>query len=332
MIQVHQNAELEGPLTVPHATTMLEYCLVSGLDLWDIAISLKPQVLEAVCERFNENFGKQYPSVQQLEYGNFLSMKAFLYRLAGNSSQKHSDLMSLLTLHSILIAFKSLTQPLDFGSSDKVPGGSLTAMLPEMLACDMNTVMTKIDVKEFSVDPIMALSLQQLIHWVLHLALNILARVPEHHKTAGYNIVNDNHALNILRELLVIIRTWAFMKPTILPAFVRSGNFDGIPNMFRLISRLVQCNQNNEVDDNFIDECYLLQNQVLFPTLTVSTVEICDVASPAFHRQSLPVQFTFGSEPDNIVYEMETFTMDGSVHATQNTDIVRHVYLGDGNP
>lgn len=175
VIQVPQ-AELNGPLTVAYATTMLEYCLVAGFDFWDVAMSLKPHLLEMVCDRFNDNFMKQLPSTQQLEYGGFLSMKAFLYRLTCNSSQRHSDLMSLLTLYSISVAFKSLLRPMDLSNASKGPGESLAVILAEPQSMDMNSVITNIEPKEFSVDPSLLLSLQQLIQWVAHLALNILGR------------------------------------------------------------------------------------------------------------------------------------------------------------
>lgn len=322
------------PLNVMNAITMLEYCLVSGFDFWDVAISLKSHILEAVCERFTENFNKQTPAVQQLEYGGFLSMKAFLYRLCNSSPQKHSDLLFLLTLHSISVAFKSLLRPTELCNLEKGPGESLSGLLSESIT-DIDKMIVNLEAreKEFAVDPITLQSMQQLIQWVAHLALNILGRIPDYRKTSGYDIVSDNHALNILREVLVIIRMWGFLRSSCLPIFVRNvTNFDGLSTIFRLISRLVQCNQNNEMDENFIDECYLLQNQILIPTLTSTPVEICDIASPAFHRQSLPLQFTFGHEPDTVSYEMESFTLDGSVQTTQNSDIIRHVYLGDGNP
>lgn len=332
VLQVQNIAELNGPLTVSYATTLLEYCLVSGYDFWDVAISLKPPILDAVCERFTENFNKQLPAVQQLEYGGYLSMKAFLYRLSSNSSQKHSDLIFLLTLHSISVAFKSLLRPNELTNSDKGPGESLSAVLSEPIS-DINSIIVKIEPKEFTVEPSILQSMQQLIQWVAHLALNILGRIPDHHKISGYDIVADNHALNILREVLVIIRIWGFLRPSCLPVFVRNvGNFEGLTTLFRLISRLIQCNQSNEIDENFIDECYLLQNQVHIPTLTSTPTEICDIASPAFHRQSLPLHFTFGYEPDTIAYEMETFTLDGSSQTAQNSDIIRHVYLGESNP
>jgi mediator of RNA polymerase II transcription subunit 16 len=172
----------------------------------------------------------------------------------------------------------------------------------------------------------------QIIQWVAHLALNILGRVPDHRKTSGYDIVSDNHALNILREVLVISHLWGFMKPQCLPVFMKNGNFSGLATLYRHITRLIQCNQNNEVDENFVDECYLLRNQVFFPTITLTALEINDIASPAFHREPLPMQFTFGCEPDSIPYEIDTFTLDGSSHTIQNTDIIKHIYLGESNP
>lgn len=334
VLQVQHVSDLNAQLAVSYAVTQLEYCLISGYDFWDVAVSLKPHILDKVCEAFNDSFNKQSPAVQQLEYGGFLSMKAFLYRLSSNTSQKHNDLVFLLTLHSISVAFKSLLRPNELTNTDKGPGESLSAVLSESSILDMNTIIVNIDPKEFAIEPSNIQSMQQLIQWVAHLALNILARIPEHQKTSsGYDIVTDNHALNILREVLVIVRFWGFLRQSCLPVFVRNvGNFDGLSTLFRLISRLIQCNQNNEMDDTFIEECYLLQNQVLIPTIASSPTEICDVASPAFHRQALPLQFTFGQDPDTITYEMETFTLDGPSHMAQNSDIIRHVYLGDSNP
>ena len=46
--------------------TMLEYCLVSGYDWWDLTICAKPGHLEAICERLTEDFNKQPPALQQL--------------------------------------------------------------------------------------------------------------------------------------------------------------------------------------------------------------------------------------------------------------------------
>lgn len=195
---------------------------------------------------------------------------------------------------------------------------------------DVDKVLMNLEAKEFTVEPSALQSLQQLIQWVAHLSLNILARVPEHRKcVTGYDILTDVQALSMLREMLVIIRIWGLLRASCLPIFIRNvDNFDGISTLFRLISRLVQCNQNNEIDDSLIDDCCLLQNQVLIPMLNSVPREVCDVASPAFYYQSLPIQFSFGQEPESFVYEMETVNLDGGLQTTQNSDIIRHVYLG----
>ena len=40
-----------GPYSDSYIVTLLEYCLVSGRDFWDLAIATKPNRVEAVCEK-----------------------------------------------------------------------------------------------------------------------------------------------------------------------------------------------------------------------------------------------------------------------------------------
>ncbi len=53
-----------GAHTVPFLVTMLEYCLVSGRDCWDVTACARAGHVEAACERLAENFGRQQPSVR----------------------------------------------------------------------------------------------------------------------------------------------------------------------------------------------------------------------------------------------------------------------------
>jgi hypothetical protein len=69
-----------GPMTVPYACTLLEYCLVTGLDWWDLLVSLRPSMMDTVCERFTESFNRQLQHVQQFHYVQFLNIKTSLYR------------------------------------------------------------------------------------------------------------------------------------------------------------------------------------------------------------------------------------------------------------
>ncbi|CAG2064492.1 unnamed protein product, partial [Timema podura] len=106
-----------GPLTVPYACTLLEYCLVTGLDCWDLLVSLRPSMMDSVSERFIDSFNRQLPAVQQFYYIQFLSIRTLLYRLTINNQSRANDLTSLMMLHSVATAFKSLLRPSDMSES-----------------------------------------------------------------------------------------------------------------------------------------------------------------------------------------------------------------------
>ncbi|XP_017304137.1 uncharacterized protein LOC103520502 [Diaphorina citri] len=94
-------------------------CLITGFDPWDILISLRPNMLEAVCDKFTDNFQRQSAAVQQLEYNSFLQMKINLIKIMPNGNSKSIDLTYLSMLNSISTAFKSLLRPSDLASPDK---------------------------------------------------------------------------------------------------------------------------------------------------------------------------------------------------------------------
>lgn len=68
------------PISVPYATTILEYCLVTGLDWLDLLLVLRPGMLDAVCDRLTESFNRQNTPIQQYFYVQFLCIKTSLYR------------------------------------------------------------------------------------------------------------------------------------------------------------------------------------------------------------------------------------------------------------
>ena len=67
-------------MTVPYAVMVLEYCLLTGTDYWDILIGLRPAMLDSVCERLTDNFNQQSPGLQQLLYHRLLTLKMSIYR------------------------------------------------------------------------------------------------------------------------------------------------------------------------------------------------------------------------------------------------------------
>ncbi|XP_060827757.1 mediator of RNA polymerase II transcription subunit 16 isoform X3 [Bombus pascuorum] len=249
-----------GPsLTLSYACTLLEYCLVTGLDWLDILLCLRSSMIEPLCERLDVSFNRQLQPIQQYHYIQFLCIKISLYRMLVSGQSKAADLSSLLMIHSVATAFKSLLRPSDLISHDKGPAESLAAVINDAIT-DVDKVLLHLDPKEFTVEPSTLQSLQQLIQWVADLALNLLARLPEQRlqmKSGGYELLKDHKALNTLRELLVIIRIWGLLRPSCLPVFLRSAdNLDVLALLFRLLSKLVQPNgdgQTQQVDDGLIE-------------------------------------------------------------------------------
>ncbi|XP_043485661.1 mediator of RNA polymerase II transcription subunit 16 [Polistes fuscatus] len=322
-----------GPsLTITYACTLLEYCLVTGLDWLDVLLCLRGSVIETLCERLDVSYTRQTQPIQQYLYVQFLSIKTSLYRMIVSGQNKAADLSSLLMVHSVATAFKSLLRPSDLISHDKGPAESLAAVITEPIS-DVDKVLLHLDPKEFTVEPSTLQSLQQLIQWVADLALNLLARLPEQRmqmKSGGYELLKDHKALNTIRELLVIIRIWGLLRPLCLPVFLRSAdNLDVLALLFRLLSKLVQPNgeTQQQIDDGLIDDCCLLPNQIMIPQLHQGS-SITALTSPAVFYQSLPLQLEYGTEPEQLLYTPELNPVEGCMHSGQVVDTIRHLYLG----
>ncbi|XP_059470201.1 mediator of RNA polymerase II transcription subunit 16 [Neocloeon triangulifer] len=317
-----------APLTVPYAVTLLEYCLISGMDWWDVLLALRPSMIDAVCDRFTESFIRQPASTQQILLAQYLCIKASLHKLSSSGQQKSSDLLNLIMLHSISTAFKSLLRPSDLVNHEKSPADSISMAMTEPLA-DINRVLLIVEPKECTVEPSTLQSLQQLIQWVADLALNLLARIPEQRQQRslglGYELLRDISALNELRELLVIIKIWGLLRPTCLPVFIQmTDNLDVLSLCFKLLSRLVQ---SPDPDEALVDECLLLPSQVKIPQINSSS-STAVVMAPALFYHPLPIQLEFGTEPENLQTPAESNPVEGALQTQQVIDCIRHIYLG----
>ncbi|CAH0551682.1 unnamed protein product [Brassicogethes aeneus] len=309
-----------GPLTVPYCTTILEYCLVSGLDWLDLLLVLRPGSLDALCDRLTESFNRQPAAVQQFFYVQYLCVKISLLRLTPQGVSKANDLSSFLMLHSISTAFKSLLRPSEMNSHEKSPADSLASVISEGQS-DVDKVLMHLEAKEFTVEPSTLQSLQQLIQWVADLALNLLIKLPDSRPSSGklYELLRDVSALNMLREMLVLIRIWGLLRPACLPVFIKSdGSLDVLALVFRLLSRLVQ--NVNEPDESLIDECCLLPSQVQIQPLQQTNNKIA-LACSQFSQQILPLHLEFNNEPECLAASTE-------VNSGQTVDSIRHLYLG----
>ncbi|XP_033214135.1 mediator of RNA polymerase II transcription subunit 16-like [Belonocnema kinseyi] len=318
-------------MSLNYACTLLEYCLITGLDWNDLLLCLRPSIIESLCDRLDSSYNRQPLATQQYHYIRFLCIKISLYRMLANGQDKAADISSLLMVNSVAAAFKSLLRPSELISQDKGPAESLTIVINDAIA-DVDKILLHLDPKEFTVEPSTLQSLQQLIQWVADLALNLLVRLPEQRmqtKSSGYELLKDYKALNTVRELLVIIRIWGLLRSSCLPVFLRSvDNLDVLALLFRLLSKLVPPNGDaQQIDDSLIDECCLLPNQILIPQLHQPN-NITEIASPALSYQNLPLQLEYGVEPEQLLFVSELSPVEGCMQSGQTVDIIRHLYLG----
>lgn len=323
------------PLSILHATTLLEYSLVTGYDALDIMMTLKTSAIEAVYDRLTELFVRQ-PSVwQQYHYVRWLCVRTALSRLTLNGQARASDLTSLLMLHSIAAAFKSLLRPSELTSHDKGPAESLAAVVSEHASSpsDMDAVLPLLEAKEFAAEPGALQSLRRLVQRVAETALHALAVLPARHAARAravapsYELWRDAGAVNTLRELLVVSRVWGLLRPPCLPAFSRAADcVDVLAALYRLLTRLAH--SHCDPDEGLIEECIMLPSQVLVPRMWESLPRCC-VATPQPHH--LPLHLEYGVEPEILKYVPDLPPLEGSITTDIYMDSIRHTYLG-GKP
>lgn len=326
-----------GPMSVNYAITMLEYCLMTGTDCWDVILSLRPGLIETICEKLTESFNKQSIGIQQYWYSRFLALKGSLYRCISTGQAKAGDCHALIMLNAVATAMKGLLRPRDLSTQDKGPTENLNAVMNSKGAetiVNIDKVLIHLESKEFTVEPPILQSLQHLTQWVADTALFILSSLPQqyhnHLRFPGGGLISDPKALNTLRELLVIIRIWSFLNESCLPVFTKmSENLDVLALLFILLTKTLMCH-GIEPDEKLLDECGLLPNQVLVPTIEVG-INAQGVASPALFINSLPLQFEYFNQPDFLCYTSKVHSVEGTIPLNHKVDIVRHVSLG-ANP
>ncbi|EDW56740.1 mediator of RNA polymerase II transcription subunit 16 [Drosophila sechellia] len=301
---------------------LLEYCIVTGCDASDVLL-LNLGNLEALVEKLTDNFTRQPSFVRHFYYANFLALKSNICRV----QQQEFD--NLIILHAISTTFKSLLRPSDLGFQDKGPADNLAIKLAESIP-DVDTVMLNLDAKDFTVEPVMLQSLQQLIQWVTDLALNMLHRLPEEvmktklsGKRPSYDISRDIVAISSLRELLVMIRIWGLLNTQCLPVYTKTmDNIDVLVILFRLLTRLAQ--NPAEPDEMLLDECSLLSKQLLIPQPTKFNPTTLLSAQGFAAVKSGQLQFTSLEEP-TCLQDMET---EEVVFASSVKDGVSNLQLG----
>uniref|UniRef100_A0AAY4EPH3 Mediator of RNA polymerase II transcription subunit 16 n=1 Tax=Denticeps clupeoides TaxID=299321 RepID=A0AAY4EPH3_9TELE len=265
---------LEMNTLLRHLLFLLEYCMVTGYDWWDVLLHVQPGMVHNLVERLHEEYMRQNQALQQVLSTRIVAVKASLCKLSSATAPRACDFHAKLLLIAISSTLKSLLRPHVLNTPDKSPGDRLAEICAKNTDTDIDKVMINLKTEEFVLDGPPLQSLQQLIQWVGDFVLYLLANLPNQGSIVrpGFGFLRDGAALGMLREMMVMIRIWGLLKPGCLPIYTAtSDNQDSMSLLFRLLTKLWLCSRDEshpqEPDESLIDECCLLPSQLLVPTM-----------------------------------------------------------------
>uniref|UniRef100_A0A8C8HMF9 Mediator of RNA polymerase II transcription subunit 16 n=1 Tax=Oncorhynchus tshawytscha TaxID=74940 RepID=A0A8C8HMF9_ONCTS len=346
-----------------HLLFLLEYCMVTGYDWWDVLLHVQPGMVHNLVEKLHEEYMRQNQALQQVLSTRIVAVKASLCKLSSATAARACDFHAKLLLIAISSTLKSLLRPHVLNTPDKSPGDRLAEICSKNTDTDIDKVMINLKTEEFVLDGPPLQSLQQLIQWVGDFVLYLMANLPNQSATLslsvflcylplvltlvlsqgsvvrpGFGFLRDGWSLGMLREMMVMIRIWGLLKPGCLPIYTAtSDNQDSMSLLFRLLTKLWLCCKDEEnmsrdeghpqePDEPLIDECCLLPSQLLVPSmdwLPVNDGIICKL------QGKHPLRLQFGkpySLPGlNSTPQVEVFSRSPGV---QRMDHLRCLYMG----
>lgn len=145
-------------------------------------------------------------------------------------------------------------------------------------------------------------------------------------------LIHDKTAINALRELLVIIQIWGLVNESCLPVFIKLNDNDVIACLYKLLTKSLSFT-NSEPDDQLLDECCNLPNNVLIPQLDL-TLKARGILSPPLYFQEWPLTLNYGKKASSLSYQSKAYTMhniDGAINfnLTNKVDVIRRIGLGN---
>uniref|UniRef100_A0A8C4YZE5 Mediator of RNA polymerase II transcription subunit 16 n=2 Tax=Gadus morhua TaxID=8049 RepID=A0A8C4YZE5_GADMO len=289
---------LDMNTTLRHLLFLLEYCMVTGYDWWDVLLHVQPAMVHSLVEKLHEEYMRQNHALQQVLATRIVAVKASLCKLSSATAARACDFHAKLLLMAISSTFKSLLRPHTLHSPDKSPGDRLAEICSKNIDVDIDKVMLNLKTEEFVLDGHPLQSLQQLIQWVGDFVLYLLANLPNQGSIVrpGFGFLRDGSSLGMLREMMVMIRIWGLLKPGCLPVYTAtSDSQDSMFLLFRLLSRLWLCSRDDgppqEPDEGLVDECCLLPSQLLVPSMDWLPVNDGVIVRL---QGKLPLRLTFG--------------------------------------
>ncbi|XP_046905329.1 mediator of RNA polymerase II transcription subunit 16 isoform X2 [Hypomesus transpacificus] len=109
-----------------HLLFLLEYCMVTGYDWWDVLLHVQPGMVHNLVEKLHEEYMRQNQALQQVLSTRIVAVKASLCKLSSATAARACDFHAKLLLIAISSTLKSLLRPHVLNTPDKSPGDRLT--------------------------------------------------------------------------------------------------------------------------------------------------------------------------------------------------------------
>lgn len=320
---------------------LLEFCLFTGNDWWDLIIQVEQNSIGLICENLSSNFDQQPKYIQEKFFNRQLMIRASLHRCQNSvyGLCKATDCHTMIKLNSISTTLKSIlrSKSTDIEHRDS-PAEYLSEFLKNQTMLndysDCSNVIVKMNCTEFIVEANQVQSLQQLNQWIADLAIFLMVSLPQQiqskHKFPGAGLAFNSGALEMIRELLIIIKIWGLLNEACLPIIHKlNDQFDVISNLFKLVSGAYFSSLNKtdqKLDESLLDECCQLSNTILIPYLELILYPI-GVASPLLYQS--PLYLEYNQEP-SVPKWIKPQSVEGAVkmNGERKIDVVRHISLG----
>ncbi|XP_073659695.1 mediator of RNA polymerase II transcription subunit 16 isoform X1 [Tursiops truncatus] len=331
---------LDAGLALRHLLFLLEYCMVTGYDWWDILLHVQPSMVQSLVEKLHEEYTRQKAELQQVLSTRILAMKASLCKLSPCAVTRVCEYHAKLFLIAASSTLKSLLRPHVLNTPDKSPGDRLTEVCAKITDVDIDKVMINLKTEEFVLDMNTLQALQQLLQWVGDFVLYLLASLPNQGSPLrpGHSFLRDGASLGVLRELMVVIRIWGLLKPSCLPVYTATSDTqDSMSLLFRLLTKLWICCRDegptSEPDEALVDECCLLPSQLLIPSL--DWLPVSDGLVSRLQPKQ-PLRLHFG-KPPALPGSATSLQLDGLISLMNHTlwapgqpkmDHLRRLHLG----
>ncbi|KAK8403168.1 hypothetical protein O3P69_000988 [Scylla paramamosain] len=294
-----------GPQWAISLILLLEFALVSGSDWWDLLVSTPHSSILMLTDKLSDTFQQHSTPITQHLHIRFLIMKTSMLRLLGSQQQKAIESRIQAQLTATQQLFRTL-RPVtgDVATAERNISVSIQNYLESRASLDILDIEKSLDqlcssmnVKDCQVDPGQLQNLQPLIQFAADLALFILFMLAQNSK---FELARDPKIVQSLRELLFVARLWYRQNKLVLPQmFRKTQSVDVWAQIYKLLTRVAQILP-GEPDSTLIDECVLLETQVMCQELPLHVPPrgvLADMASSA----STPLQYEFVNGESNNV-------------------------------